>query len=75
MPARYRILVELIRRMRDGEYPVGSQFPTTIALSVEFDVGRTTTIDAVISLLHDRGYLKGQPGVGRFVAERESWRS
>lgn len=61
---------DLAARIAAGEYPPGSQLPSTSALAELYAVNRSTVVRAV-GLLHDRGLVEGVPGVGVFVREPE----
>lgn len=55
-------------KIRSGEYPPGSQLPSTADLATIYKVNRSTIVRAV-ALLHDRGLIYGEQGRGMFVRE------
>lgn len=64
---KYRYIVrELRRRIDDGELEGDAQLPSTVQLCAEFKCSQTAVNTAVLLLMTD-GYIKGIPGVGRFV--------
>ncbi len=68
-PARmtYRqIADDLAGRISAGEYPSGSKLPSTAAIEALYSVSHATAVRAM-GLLHDRGLVRGEQGVGVFV--------
>jgi GntR family transcriptional regulator len=57
---------DLAERMTAGEYPSGAQLPSTAQLAALYSVSVATVVRAV-GLLHDRGLVRGEAGVGVFV--------
>jgi len=72
MPVRrltYReIADDLIDRIEQGEYRPGDRLPSRRELALMYSVG-TTTADAVMALVVDRGYAYSVHGVGTYVTE------
>ncbi len=62
------IAEDLTDRIEAGQYPPGEQLPTYHALSGMYGVSYGT-IARVITLLRERGIVKGVPGRGVFVPE------
>jgi DNA-binding GntR family transcriptional regulator len=62
-------VVELRRRIEEGEYPPGSMLPSESQLVREFAVGRTTVVRALQMLQHD-GWIAREHGRGSFVKGR-----
>jgi GntR family transcriptional regulator len=62
------LLAALLRKIRDGAYPPGSQLPSGRALAAEYDVSQST-ISRAVATLRKQGVLVGRPGRGVFVAE------
>lgn len=60
---------ELLRRIRDGEYPVGSNLPTEAELCERFNVSRHTAREATRRLL-DMGLVVRKPRAGTTVLRR-----
>lgn len=58
----------LIKRMRTGEYPPGSQLPPENALAEEFEVSRAT-VRSAIRTLATRGLVVRRQGAGTFVSQ------
>lgn len=68
MPMSYRGIADAIAaRIQAGEWPVGAKVPTTLKFAEEYEVAEATAYRA-LSLLIDRGVLRGEGGRGRFVA-------
>jgi len=66
----YRQIADAIdARVDAGEWPVGAKVPTTEEFADEYGVSEATAYRA-LSLLIDRGTLRGEIGRGRFVAEK-----
>jgi DNA-binding GntR family transcriptional regulator len=58
---------DIAARIRAGEYPPDTRLPSVTDLATLYSVSRSTVVRAT-GLLHDRGLVYGQPGVGLFVA-------
>lgn len=68
---KYRHVFETIRKKIDsGELQPGDRIPSTKALCDEFDCS-STAVNTAIILLVNEGYIIGQPGLGRFVADAD----
>jgi DNA-binding GntR family transcriptional regulator len=63
-----RIVDDLTARIRSGELAPGTKLPTKRQLADHYDVG-TTTIDVVMALLRNEGWVRGHQGRGVFVAD------
>jgi GntR family transcriptional regulator len=59
---------DLTERIRSGQYPEGTQLPSTVELADMYSVSRSTIVRAV-ALLHDRGLIYGEQGRGMFVGK------
>lgn len=67
-PTMDELLADLMKKIKDGTYPPGSQLPSGRALADQYDVSQSTISRAVARLRKD-GVLVGRPGRGVFVAE------
>jgi DNA-binding GntR family transcriptional regulator len=65
-PLHQRIGEELLRRMEQGELPLGARLAPEVELAREFGVSRQT-IRAALSALARSGYLKRRRGAGTIV--------
>lgn len=63
-----QIADDLAQRIASGEYPPGSQLPSTAQLAELYSVNRSTIVRAV-GLLHDRGLVVGVAGRGVYVPD------
>lgn len=71
-PPKYaRVLIELRRRIEEGQYPAGSMLPSETQLVREFAVGRTTIVRA-LQMLQQDGWIDREHGRGSFVKGRPS---
>jgi GntR family transcriptional regulator len=69
-PPKYaRVVLELRRRIEDGEYPPGSALPSESQLVRDFAVGRTTIVRA-LQMLQQDGWITREHGRGSFVKGR-----
>ncbi|WP_253880368.1 GntR family transcriptional regulator [Actinomadura rupiterrae] len=69
-PPKYaRVVLELRRRIEDGEYAPGAALPSESQLVREFAVGRTTVVRA-LELLKKDGWITREHGRGSFVRGR-----
>ena len=67
MAAKYQILADdLLEKILNGEYPIGSVIPPESKLQEIYQVSRHTVRQA-LSLLIQQGYLKAEKGSGTFV--------
>lgn len=67
----YREIANLIAdRITAGEWAPGDRLPSTEQFRVEYGVSEATAYRA-LSLLVDRGVVRGEAGRARFVAEVE----
>ncbi|MFC0507680.1 winged helix-turn-helix domain-containing protein [Micromonospora costi] len=62
------LLDDLLKRIKNGTYPPGSQLPSGRALADEYDVSQST-ISRAVARLRKQGVLVGRPGRGVFVSE------
>lgn len=67
-PTMDELLDALLKKIKDGTYPPGSQLPPGRVLADEYDVSQST-ISRAVARLRDQGVLVGRPGRGVFVAE------
>ncbi|MFI0452153.1 GntR family transcriptional regulator [Actinomadura sp. 6N118] len=66
-PPKYaRVVLELRRRIENGDYPPGSTLPSETQLVREFAVGRTTVVRA-LQMLQQDGWIEREHGRGSFV--------
>lgn len=69
-PPKYaRVVLEVRRRIEEGEYPAGSLLPSESQLVREFAVGRTTVVRA-LQILQQEGWISREHGRGSFVRGR-----
>ncbi|WP_119726337.1 GntR family transcriptional regulator [Thermomonospora amylolytica] len=69
-PPKYaRVVLELRRRIEEGQYPPGSMLPSESQLVREFAVGRTTVVRA-LQMLQQEGWIVREHGRGSFVKGR-----
>lgn len=68
MPTTYREMADLIAaRISAGAWQRDERLPTTDDFAAEYGVSEATAYRA-LSLLVDRGVVRGERGRGRFVA-------
>lgn len=65
-----RAAAEVLARLGDGRWPVGTKIPVEAELVEMLGVGRNTVREAVATLVHD-GYLSREQGRGTFVVRTE----
>ena len=71
-PPKYaRVVLEVRRRIENGDYPPGSLLPSESQLVREFAVGRTTVVRA-LQMLQQDGWITREHGRGSFVKGRPS---
>lgn len=58
----------VIGRIRSGQYPPGSRVPSTLELATELGIASSTSQKA-LSFLRREGWLRGETGIGTFVAD------
>lgn len=69
-PPKYaRVVLELRRRIENGDYPPGSMLPSESQLVRDFAVGRTTVVRA-LQMLQQDGWITREHGRGSFVKGR-----
>ncbi|MCL6547452.1 MAG: GntR family transcriptional regulator [Alicyclobacillus sp.] len=68
IPFYYQIREDLLRRIEEGEYPVGSQIPSEVALAERYGVSRPTIRQAIAELVQEGILVRGR-GKGTFVAQ------
>jgi DNA-binding GntR family transcriptional regulator len=69
-PPKYaRVVLELRRRIENGDYPPGTMLPSESQLVREFAVGRTTVVRA-LQMLQQDGWISREHGRGSFVKGR-----
>jgi GntR family transcriptional regulator len=59
----------VIGRIKDGTYPPGSRVPSTLELATELGVASSTSQKA-LAYLRREGWLRGETGIGTFVADQ-----
>jgi DNA-binding GntR family transcriptional regulator len=62
---------DLAARIRSGEYPPGASLPSYANLAKLYSVS-VSTAQRAVALLHDRGLIIGEKGVGLYVAGGEA---
>lgn len=67
-PLYIQLAGELEKRILSGLYPPGRRIPSAAALCDEFDVSRQT-VNSALTLLKERGLLRGVSGRGTFVVD------
>lgn len=67
-PTMDELLDDLLKKIRNGTYPPGSQLPSGRDLADSYDVSQST-ISRAVARLREQGVLVGRPGRGVFVAE------
>lgn len=65
-PKYRKIYEDLKAQIDDGTLKVGDKIPSTVALCQQYGCSQTAVNTAVL-LLSSAGYIKGSPGLGRFV--------
>lgn len=63
-----QVVALVIARIEDGTYPPGSRVPSTLALATELDIA-TSTSQKALAHLRTEGWLRGETGIGTFVAD------
>lgn len=59
----------VIGRIKDGTYPPGSRVPSTLELATELGIATSTSQKAMAHLRRE-GWLRGETGIGTFVADK-----
>lgn len=67
MPLRVEIYSDVVRRIRSGDLPAGTQLPGEHELAGHYALSRSVVREAMI-LLEEDHWIENQPGNGRFVA-------
>jgi DNA-binding GntR family transcriptional regulator len=67
-PLYVQVAGDLTRRIAAGEFPPGRRVPSARKLAEEYDVSTRTT-EAALTLLRDRGLVRGVVGRGTFVTD------
>lgn len=67
MPTWREMANEIAERIANGEWPAGARLPTTDDFAAQYGTSEATAYRA-LSLLVDRGVIRGVRGSGRFVA-------
>lgn len=70
-PIWRQVAAEVVRRIEDGTYPVGSRVPSVVELSAEFGVAASTA-QKVLAHLKAEGMVRAEVGLGTFVEDRPS---
>lgn len=63
LPKYERAYREMLRRIKQGQYPVGGRVPTEVELASQFSVSRVT-IRRALDLLVQDGYVESRQGSG-----------
>lgn len=61
-----QIAQEIIRRIREGEYPPGSKVPSVVQIAAEFDVVNSTAQRAMEAVRRE-GLTRSERGMGTYV--------
>ncbi len=67
-PTSRAIVEDIARKIHSGEWPPGTQLPSTRELAEIYDCAMTTVQRALL-ILDDRGLIIGRQGKGRWVAD------
>lgn len=67
MPLRVEIYGDIVRRIRSGDFPPGTQLPGEHELAEQYALSRSVVREAMI-LLEEDHWIENRPGNGRFVA-------
>ncbi|MFE4408361.1 GntR family transcriptional regulator [Streptomyces sp. NPDC056821] len=59
----------VIGRIKDGTYPPGTRVPSTLELATELGIAASTSQKA-LAFLRREGWLRGESGIGTFVADK-----
>lgn len=68
-PLYYKVKADLLRRIHEGEFRIGSRLPTEQALCSQYGVGRNTARTAM-ELLESDGLVERFQGRGTFLSKR-----
>lgn len=72
MTPTYREIADAITaRITAGEWPPGARLPTTETFAADYEVSEATAYRA-LSILIDRGTIRGEQGRARFVPGDET---
>ena len=63
-----QVVALVIARIEDGTYPPGSRVPSTLGLATELGIA-TSTSQKALAHLRREGWLRGETGIGTFVAD------
>ncbi|MFJ4847518.1 GntR family transcriptional regulator [Streptomyces sp. NPDC088733] len=58
----------VIARIKDGTYAPGARVPSTLELATELGIA-TSTSQKALAYLRNEGWLRGETGIGTFVAD------
>ncbi|MET9876585.1 winged helix-turn-helix domain-containing protein [Actinacidiphila glaucinigra] len=64
-----QVVALVIDRIKDGTYPPGSRVPSTLELATELGIA-TSTSQKALAHLRNEGWLRGETGIGTFVADQ-----
>lgn len=64
-----QVVAIVIDRIKDGTYPPGSRVPSTLELATELGIA-TSTSQKALAFLRNEGWLRGEAGIGTFVADQ-----
>jgi GntR family transcriptional regulator len=68
-PLWRQIAEEIIRRIEAGTYAPGTRVPSAVDIANEFGVVNATAAKAMRHV-RERGYTRGEVGLGTFVVEK-----
>lgn len=63
-----QVVAIVINRIKDGTYPPGTRVPSTLELATELGIA-TSTSQKALAYLRTEGWLRGETGIGTFVAD------
>ncbi|MYX36008.1 MULTISPECIES: winged helix-turn-helix domain-containing protein [unclassified Streptomyces] len=64
-----QVVALVVDRINDGTYPPGSRVPSTLELATELGIA-TSTSQKALAHLRNEGWLRGETGIGTFVADQ-----
>jgi GntR family transcriptional regulator len=63
-----QVVAIVIDRIKDGTYAPGARVPSTLELATELGIA-TSTSQKALAFLRNEGWLRGETGIGTFVAD------
>lgn len=68
-PVWRQVAAIVVARIEDGTYPPGARVPSTLELATELGIA-TSTSQKALAHLRVEGWLRGETGIGTFVADQ-----